>query len=194
MSIREGKLIYHLTDIQNVQSIIENGLLPRKTMFENGFYFQDVADQEILHFREEYDLNKYVPFHFFGCNPFDGKVQLCHPQSEFVYFCIHRNYARTKGFQIIPKHPLNMKPFIMYNYDDGMEKIEWDKMEVRDYSDYECKEICMAECVYDGSISIHEFSNIYVKTEANKRYVDGLLEEYGINNLYVNVNPNLFLQ
>ena len=87
-----------------------------------------------------------------------------------------------------------MKPFIMYNYDDGMEKIEWDKMEVRDYSDYECKEICMAECVYDGSISIHEFSNIYVKTEANKRYVDGLLEEYGINNLYVNVNPNLFLQ
>lgn len=194
MSIREGKLIYHLTDIKNVQSIIENDLLPRKTMFEKGFCFQDVADQEILHFREEYDLNKYVPFHFFGRNPFDGKVQLCHPKSEFVYFCIRRNYARTKGFQIIPKHPLNMNPFIMYNYDDGMEKVEWDKMEVRDYSDYECKEICMAECVYDGSIAIHEFSNIYVKTEADKIYVERLLKKYGINNLYVNVNPNLFIQ
>lgn len=193
MGIREGKLIYHLTDIRNIESIIRIGLLSRKRMVEKGLCFEDVADREILQFREEYDLNQYVPFHFFARNPFDGKVQKCNPESEFVYLCMLRECAKNKGFQIIPRHPLNMEPFIMYNYDEGMDVIEWDKMEQRDYSNYECKEICMAECVYQGELPVGEFFSINVKTEVAKRYVENLLKKYGIKGIYVNFTPYFFV-
>lgn len=193
MSIKDGKLIYHLTDINNIENIIQMGLLSRKTLIERGMVFEDVAEPEILQFRKLHDLDEYVPFHFFARNPFDGRVQKSYPDSEFAYLCMSRDKARELQFEIIPRHPLNMAPFMMYTYEDGMEIIEWDKMERRDYSDKECKEICMAECVHKGDVDINDIFSINVKTEENKAYVESILRKYGINSIYVNAAPNYFV-
>ena len=37
--------------------------------------FLDVADHEILLSRAVHRLERYVPFHFFAGNPFDGRIQ-----------------------------------------------------------------------------------------------------------------------
>lgn len=193
MSIQEGKLLYHLTDIANVENIIENGLLSRNSLETRGLVFTDVADQEILDFRRLHNLNSYVPFHFFAKNPFDGRVQKDNPDIEFVYLCIKRSVARDMGFQIIPRHPLNMNPFTIYDYDEGLDNIDWDTMESRDYANYECKEICMAESIYLGDLDIDSFFSINVISDRSKEYVEELLEDYGIKNIYVNTARNYFI-
>ncbi len=52
MSIREGKLIYHLTPIDSLESIIKNGLMSRDSLDKLNVKFIDTADHEILLDRE----------------------------------------------------------------------------------------------------------------------------------------------
>ena len=40
---KEGKLLYHLTELKNLESIIDFGLVPRKILRENTVTFGDVA-------------------------------------------------------------------------------------------------------------------------------------------------------
>lgn len=47
MNIKEGKLLYHLTHIDNLDSIIKNGLLPRTRVIENDLLCTDVANEDI---------------------------------------------------------------------------------------------------------------------------------------------------
>ena len=79
----EGKLIYHITHINNLPSILKVGLLSRKKLLRNpSLSFTDIADSEILSKREQYKeaLSQYVLFHFFAKNPFDGAV--CSPANK----------------------------------------------------------------------------------------------------------------
>lgn len=48
-----GKLIYHITSIDNLPSILKFGLLSRKCILQNhDIHFTDIADPEILSKRE----------------------------------------------------------------------------------------------------------------------------------------------
>lgn len=148
MSIRHQKLLYHLTALDNLESILKMGLCARN----NVNTFRDVADPEIIEFRGDNELNDYVPFHFFAKNPFDGRVQKDYPDIEFIYICVSRTFAQQNNFSIIPEHPKSMKHFKMYDYNTGMDIIDWGEMDKRDYFDEYCKHICMAECVSPQTI------------------------------------------
>ena len=60
--IKDQQFIYHLTDIENLPSILSNGLQPRSSLIN----FSDVADDEIIASRKRSKLEDYVPFHFFA--------------------------------------------------------------------------------------------------------------------------------
>jgi len=57
--VRDKKLLYHLTKVNNMETIINRGLLPRKYLLEHllehGMLFGDVADPQIISRREEWD-------------------------------------------------------------------------------------------------------------------------------------------
>jgi hypothetical protein len=78
--IRDGRLLYHLTVLENLESILRHGLQPRCEP-SNG-EFDDVADSEILDSRANHNLDSYVLFHFFAKNPFDYGVQRTHSESH----------------------------------------------------------------------------------------------------------------
>ena len=61
---KTGKLLYHLTKLSNLESIIQQGMLPRKYILENGIRFGDIADGQIISKRQELGLDIYTPFHF----------------------------------------------------------------------------------------------------------------------------------
>ena len=86
---KEGKFLYHLTSIDNLAKIIEEGL--RARIFLSNFV--DIADTKIIEHRKEYDLEKYIPFHFFLLTPFAGAVQQSNPEKKFVYLAIERACA-----------------------------------------------------------------------------------------------------
>jgi ssDNA thymidine ADP-ribosyltransferase, DarT len=192
MSIRDGKLLYHLTSIENLNSILHNGLLSRSRVL----YFQDVADADIITFRGENGLNDLVPFHFFSKNPFDGRVQLNDPDRNMVYICVDRAFAQRNNFKILTKHPIALgDSFHLHDYDEGMELIDWDVMDQRNYSDLECKHICMAECLSDFTIEPKDFRCIFVKDEETKIEVEGMARTILTNpSFFVRSNSNMFIK
>ena len=101
-SIKDQKLLYHLTSVENLDGIFRDGLKPRAGL--SGF--KDVADAEILKKRQALQLDNYVPFHWFAKNPFDGSVQRSRPEAQFVLISVYRSTAKQYGWKVIPRHPL----------------------------------------------------------------------------------------
>lgn len=197
MSIRDRKTLYHLTKLDNLDNILEYGLMSRKLLIENGLYFEDVADLEIISFRRKMNLEQYVPFHFYPYTPFDWVVQNNNPDSEFIYICIPKEIAQYNNFNIIPMHPLSMNPFCIYDYNKGIEIIDWDLMDKRDYNNPECKSVCMAECITNLIVPYNVFQSIAVKNNYIKQIVQDKIkvhkEKHNIKEtIYVDERPNWF--
>jgi hypothetical protein len=188
-SIRNGKLIYHLTSFQNIEGILSKGLLPRSQISD----FVDIADNEIVEKRELFSINDYVPFHFFARNPFDGAVQKANPKEQFIYITVSRSIARSLKFKILPIHPLAMDNLSIYDYDSGMAAMDWDLMEQRDYRKQSCKLACLAECIFKGTLSPDYFFGIVAATSSIKRKIELLsIKIIGRYGFHVNENPLWF--
>ncbi len=186
-NIQEQSYLYHLTASENLPSILLSGLLPRSQLSD----FNDIADHEILESRSAHHLDSMVPFHFFAKNPFDGRVQSLYPTKQFVLIAISREFAENNSWSIIPKHPLS-GDFKILSYQEGMEQIDWELMNTRDYHNPECKSVCMAECLSPTIVSPNNFSAIYVKSDEIKKVVFQLVKDAKLS-CYVNVQPSMFL-
>jgi hypothetical protein len=188
---KDGKLLWHLTSLNNIESIFKNGLLSRKKLDAENF--TDIADTEILESRTKFGLEHYIPFHFMQKTPFAGIVMKKNSDKEFVYLTLQRTLAIKNNFKIITKHPLSTNSE-MYEYQEGFSKIKWELMEGdRDYKIQEVKETCMAECIgLVEFIPINGFHCIYTKTRETKNYLDELKNKYNAK-IFIDFNPNFFV-
>ena len=192
-SPKEGKLLYHLTRIDNIPSILEKGLQPRANLDAGDF--KDTADPDIIEERKAYkdDLSEYVPFHFFVKNPYDGAVCKKEGSENMAIIAISRPGDCSDGYYIVPNHPLSGDPDLL-PYQEGIEKVQWDLLENRDYSDPKVKQACLAECDVNHPIDPKDFAFIYVKTETAGNEVCGLCKSADSEELAkkVQVNPHMF--
>lgn len=192
MSVKDGKLLWHLTALANIESIFQNGLLCRKKLITMSFV--DIADKDILDSRARFGLENYIPFHFMQKTPFAGRVMKDNKDKEFIYITLHRDFAKANNFKIINKHPL-CEDSQIYDYDEGMANINWELIDCdnRDYTNHSIRESCMAECIgiYE-SISAKCFQNIYTNSEETKAFIESLKKKYNLD-FYVNFNPKLFV-
>ncbi|HGM5270114.1 DarT ssDNA thymidine ADP-ribosyltransferase family protein [Serratia nevei] len=187
VDIREQKLIFHLTDINNLETIFSDGLKPRSLL--EGF--SDVADPDIIDSRRALQLEKLVPFHFFAGNPFDGRVHLDNRGKKFVLITVHRDHAKANNWKIIPRHPLSGMAITLLDYEAGMNATDWATMNLRKYDNDECKRICMAECLSPETVSAKDFFSIYVPDAESENTVNTLKQKHGLN-MYVNNSPKMF--
>lgn len=188
------KLLYHLTELDNLDSILKYGLLPRKLILEHSIRFIDVADANIIEKRTELGLDGFTPFHFHPYSAFDVAVKHAHNPQEMIYICITRELARLNNFSILPQHPLSGEAFELFSYDEGFNKIDWDTLMEKNRADAYAKEVKMAECLTDLVVPPNCFQCIYVPSEEIKRSVTDKLEKHGINcpPPYVNVRSIWF--
>lgn len=107
--VRDKKLLYHLTKVKNMETIINFGLLPRRYLLRHDMFFGDVADPQIISKREELELDKYTPFHFHPYSAFDVAVKNTYSTDRFVYICIKRALAEFNNFKILIRHPLSQQ-------------------------------------------------------------------------------------
>lgn len=190
--IKDKKLLYHLTSLENLNSIISNGLLSRNMLLSNMVNFNDIADQNILEKRKEHHLANYVPFHFFPNNPFDYTVRVNNPNTEFIYICLHRDVAKKNGALIISQHPLTEKTPFIYSFDDGMNAIDWKTMEQKNYIDSSQKSICLAEVLYPEKVPTNLFQSIVVESSSTQTKVRKILRQYKINSIFVDKRKKYF--
>ncbi|UQS14015.1 DarT ssDNA thymidine ADP-ribosyltransferase family protein [Pseudomonas sp. HS6] len=188
-SIKDQKLLYHLTSVENLDGIFRDGLKPRAGL--SGF--KDVADAEILKKRQALQLDNYVPFHWFAKNPFDGSVQRNRPEAQFVLISVYRSTAKQYGWKVIPRHPLAGDSIQLLDYEQGFEAIEWDVMSSRDYLDPHCKSICMAECLAPGVVKPDAFFKIFTPSEEVDALCVAKLQAADVN-VQTSVNQRMFYQ
>lgn len=178
--IKSGKLLYHLTKLSNLDSILENGLVSRKIIIEENAKFDDVADPGIISKRTELGLDKYIPFHFHPYSSFDVAVKSRFNNDEFIYICLSRSLAIENDFKILIKHPLTVEDCILMNYDEGFDKIDWDSMHTYGTESDYTKHVKMAECITDLVVPAKFFQSIAVRNNESKAYVEQKLVEYEI--------------
>lgn len=187
-SAKNGKLLYHLTKLQNLESILEQGLAPRKTLIETGVIFEDVADPVIISKRTELGLDSYTPFHFHPYSSFDVAVKNTYSDTKFIYICVARNIAKQNEFKILPKHPLSIEDCVLRDYDDGFEEIDWDILTQKGLTDDYSKQVKMAECLTEKLVSAKLFTSINVKDKETKKLIEGMLKDRGLKSPpYVNI-------
>lgn len=194
-NVKDGKLLYHLTKLKNLDSIIKNGLLARCYVKDNNINFSDIADSEIISKRSIYGLDKYIPFHFHPYSSFDYAVKSNNKFDEFIYICIDRSLARENDFKIIPIHPISSEDkFKLCSYDEGFSMIDWNAMSISGNYDKYVKHVKMAECLSQYTIPIEFVKCIYVKNEEAKNLVENKLRENGILKKppYVNIKSEWF--
>lgn len=128
MTTKNRKFIYHLTDLENLQSIITHGLVSRSELNSSNMAFSDIANRDIIEKRHALDRNDAVLFHFLQTSDFDTAVKNKHSDKNFIYLSMWRNKAKEYGFKIFPKHPLHgdVEP---QDYEIGYEMIDWELMD-----------------------------------------------------------------
>ena len=191
---KTGKLLYHLTKLSNLDSIIKYGMLPRKTIIDNGIAFGDIADSQIITKRQELGLDVYTPFHFHPYSAFDVAVKHMHREESMIYLCIDRETAKYNQFKILPKHPLSIQECTLYEYDEGFNLIDWNTMMEKNRLDDYAKQVKMAECLTEKKIPISLFTCIYVASEAVKQEVSEIFKENNVDcpPLHINVREVWF--
>ena len=193
-NVKSGKLLYHLTELKNLESIIRFGLIPRKVLLENTVTFEDIANPEIIVKRERLGLDEYIPFHFHPYTAFDLAVKKQHANDEVMYICIRRELARRNNFKVLPKHPLSLEDCQLYDYEEGFKRIDWDTMAKVGLTDPDSKQTKMAECLSAKVIPVDCFQCFYVPSEQAKECAENTLRAYGIKfpPPFVNVMPQWF--
>lgn len=188
VNIKDQFFVYHLTSVENLNGIFKDGLKPRADL--EGF--TDVADSEIIKKRKAYNLDRFVPFHWFAANPFDGRVQLDRPRDKFVLISVFRTFAKQNGWKVIPRHPLADDDIQVLEYNEGFEAINWELMNTRAYQNSECKNVCMAECLSPRVVNPKTFSRIYVPNEEVKTLCEAKMRVAKLVTP-ISVNPGMFL-
>ena len=190
MDIKGQKLLYHLTDINNLPCILAEGLLSRSNL--NSFV--DIADADIIESRKKLKLEEFVPFHFFARNPFDGGVQVASQNNTFILITVRRTDAEKRNWSIIPRHPLAQEDIELLSYSSGMDSIDWQTMNMRDYHNEDCKSVCMAECLAPFSVPVDVFFMVFVASDEIRYEVFVELKKVGLQDeIKVRVNPHMFL-
>lgn len=189
-----GKLLYHITQIENLQSIISSGmLLPRNEVARRAIVIADIADQSILASRRTWktDLSDYNLFHFYTRNPFDCAVCHAHGKENMAIITIRRDFAKKNQFKIIPSHPLGSEEPDILEYDAGMEAINWELLDAddRDYNIDAVRKACMAECITQTHISVDHFFSIYCFDEAAFERISVICQGRIVK---VEINPYMF--
>ncbi|MBO7126245.1 DUF4433 domain-containing protein [bacterium] len=175
--IQDGKLLYHVTAVKNLESILRKGLLSRKDVEDKGLgnNLVDIADQDIIKKRKELGIFQFVPFHFFEPTAFTGIVFKSHPNESFCSITILRDFAKQQNFQICTAHPLSQNPVAeVMSYNEGFKAINWEKAEERNYNDLISKNACMAECLATSPVTPDDFFMIYVANDGTQDYVENL--------------------
>ncbi|SEF39791.1 protein of unknown function [Eubacterium ruminantium] len=139
-------------------------------------------------------MDKYIPFHFHPYSAFDVAVKKSRSNDRFVYITIKRDLAQFAGFKILTKHPLSLDDCVLYDYADGITKIDWDTMEQIGTDDTYSKNVKMAECLSDKPITATLIQCVYVPDEWTKEYVEQLFWDKGITEQppYVSVMETFF--
>ena len=103
-------LFWHLTSFENIENIINKGLLSRNKLLELTQEYKDKAYSDLIEERKEKGLVNYVPFHFIPLSPYAKEIFRQNKTNEFCYITILDKTANDKSkFKILLEYSNHLK-------------------------------------------------------------------------------------
>ena len=185
--------IYHVTNIDNLDSILRNGLLSRNELKKKGLTAKSVSDIRTIWSKRDPKCYSCVPFHFYEPTFFTYCITNGLKAENFCYIAIDRTYAEEHGFMVSTKSLDSVDAEIL-PYGEGFEKIDWETLNKRNYRAPGEREVCDAECLSPASVAVSDFYCIHVRTAEDatrvKDVVDSILGSD--SKLKVEISKDLF--
>ena len=192
--------IHHLTHIENLKSILENGLKPRNELKQNEF--KNTANNEIITKREEYkSLNDYIPFHINKLQityriPYNYVVCKKEGNKNIIILSCKTENLLSKEIIYQLYHPVsNYKcEYVSNNEKEFIKKLEEEENKLKyeynfNYSNPRVKEFLMSEILVKGILYLDNKWKIYVYSDEIKNKIENCI---GNKKIDVIVNSSIF--
>ena len=188
------KLLFHMTHVDNLASILRNGQLKSYSqLFHDNTSYRDIAAQDVQSRRAGTRvpiqpggfLHDYVPFYFAGRSPMLYVVKNSGtPQKDLIYLMTNtEKIASSKlPFVYTDGHAI-MFLSSFYNSLDDLDCIDWDVMDSEYWNDTvdfpDRKRKRQAEFLIHQALPLQYITGIATYNTATKLNVEELVQDYG---------------
>lgn len=186
------RYIFHFTDIENLDSIIKNGLLCTNVKNALGIKHKNIANTTIQERRANMDVpvgpggkvHDYVPFYFSSINPMLlKKLNEKNVDQQFIiYLCVKIQRLEEEDAVFTDASANTIETPSFYNDVKDLDKLDWAAIDKKSWgvsSDDE-RHKKMAEALIHKRVDISEIDAILVFNNGIKKGVEQVLKENGI--------------
>lgn len=186
---KSWRYIFHFTDVRNLKSIIQNGLLCTNQMNNNGITHIDIANSSIQERRSRMrvpvgpggTVHDYVPFYFSSINPMllTLLMQKNIDQNNIIYLCLKIQRLEKDDAVFTDASANTVIPPKFYSDTADLNKLDWDLIDSRKWKleTDEQKHKKMAEALIEGRLGIEEIDAIVVYNDGAKKLVEESFRE-----------------
>lgn len=202
-----GELIFlhHITHIDNLESILKNGLKSRNELLgSTDIDFEDTADPDIIQKRDF--LNNYIPFHIDWIQnshgiPYNYVICNKYGYNNMIFLYINPEKASKKySMEYFLYHPLSnyVKKYNNLKDFSNSFKLELEKLKKEynfDYNIQQVKEFRMSEVlILKNTIFLDDDWIIIVYSEESFKKVKEIIEKYQnkYSNIKIFIEPDFF--
>lgn len=186
----KGKYFFYFSHLDNLESIIKNGILP--TNEKENIEHLNVAANDIQCTRNEMlvtckpngSVHDYVPFYFCARTPMFLSILKSRnfDQPYFIYIALNIENLENDNF-IFTDGAANKKynPPNFYSDPENLDRLNWDEVNSKSWGvrNDTAKHERMAEALHFGSISTDQIDYIVVWNESVKEYVEDCFRKQG---------------
>lgn len=189
----KGRYFFHMTDVDNLESILQNGLLCTNEKKRLEINHHSIANQSIQKRRSEMEVpcgkkgtvHDYVPFYFCSRNPMllgviNSKNQ---DQSRIIYLCFRIDKLESLHAVFTNASANTNEVPEFYDNIDQLSNLDW---KVIDNPAWGCPDEAyrhkkMAEALVWNKVTMEDVDSIVVYNDFIKKKVEAVLLEHAIN-------------
>lgn len=193
----KDRFAYHFTYIDNLQSIIDDGLLSTNLKIENGVEHKNVANDEIQERRSKMEVtcgpkgvvHDYVPFYFAKRTPMLLNIVKSKniDQVGIIYFAVPIDKVADTNVVFSDASANTIIPPQFYDKADNLNKLDWDIIDSWSwtYADDDERHSKMAEILVHREVKITDISHIVVWNKNFKNHIKNVLDKNNIKGIKV---------
>lgn len=191
------RYFFHMTDIQNLESIITHGLLSTNKKNELGIKHVNIANMSIQNRRATMDVpcgqkgkvHDYAPFYFSSLNPMLlGVLNKKNQDQPFLIFlCLKISKLETLSAVFTDASANTVEPPHFFDNAADLDKLSWELIDSKKWSYAEENERHkkMAEALIYEKVDFSQVDCIVVYNEGVKKHVEEILKKADVKGVRV---------
>ncbi len=180
--------IHHVTEIENLEKILKEGLLSRNELLKNKIKFEDIANKNII--QERNGLNNYIPFHInilqkkWGI-PYNYRILKNYGVENIIFLTCNIDELTDYNVECFLYHPISnyKRKFLVKDFKKMLE-IEENKLISNgylDYNDNKIQQFLMSEILIESKVVLNKKWRIYVYSDIQRKWVLKILQRYNLD-------------